>query len=52
VERGIAICGSGVGVSFTANKVLGIRAALIREGYSTYQGVEDDDLNLLCLVVA
>ena len=49
LERGIAICGSGVGASFTANKVLGIRAALIHEGYSAHQGVEDDDMNLLCL---
>jgi ribose 5-phosphate isomerase B len=49
VERGIAICGSGVGASFTANKIPGIRAALIHEGYSAHQGVEDDDMNLLCL---
>ncbi len=49
LERGIAICGSGVGVSFTANKIPGIRAALIHEGYSAHQGVEDDDMNLLCL---
>ena len=49
LERGIAICGSGVGVSFTANKIPGIRAALIDEGYSAHQGVEDDDMNLLCL---
>ena len=49
LERGIAICGSGVGVSFTANKIPGIRAALIHDGYSAHQGVEDDDMNLLCL---
>jgi ribose 5-phosphate isomerase B len=49
LERGIAICGSGVGASFTANKIPGIRAALIHEGYSAHQGVEDDDMNLLCL---
>jgi ribose 5-phosphate isomerase B len=49
LERGIAICGSGVGASFTANKVPGIRSALIHEGYSAHQGVEDDDMNLLCL---
>ena len=49
VERGIAICGSGVGASFTANKVPGVRAALIHEGYSAHQGVEDDSMNLLCL---
>jgi ribose 5-phosphate isomerase B len=48
-ERGIAICGSGVGASFTANKVPGVRSALIHETYSAHQGVEDDDMNLLCL---
>lgn len=49
VERGIAICGSGVGASFAANKVPGVRSALIHESYSAHQGVEDDDMNLLCL---
>lgn len=49
VERGIAFCGSGVGASITANKVRGVRAALIHDSYSAHQGVEDDDLNLLCL---
>ena len=49
VERGIAICGSGVGASFTANKVAGVRSALIHETFSAHQGVEDDDMNLLCL---
>ena len=49
VERGIAICGSGVGASFTANKVSGVRSALIHESFSAHQGVEDDDMNLLCL---
>jgi ribose 5-phosphate isomerase B len=49
VERGNAICGSGVGASFTANKVAGIRYALIHESYSAHQGVEDDDMNMLCL---
>ena len=49
VERGIAICGSGVGASFTANKVSGVRSAIIHECYSAHQGVEDDDMNLLCL---
>jgi len=49
VERGIAICGSGVGASFTANKIPGVRAALIHESFSAHQGVEDDDMNLLCL---
>lgn len=49
VERGIAICGSGVGASVAANKINGIRAALINDHYSAHQGVEDDDLNVLCL---
>jgi len=49
IERGIAICGSGVGASFTANKIPGVRAALIHESFSAHQGVEDDDMNLLCL---
>ncbi|CAN5582154.1 hypothetical protein BH23BAC1_BH23BAC1_46520 [soil metagenome] len=48
-DRGIAICGSGVGVSIAANKISGVRAALITETYSAHQGVEHDDLNLLCL---
>ena len=47
-ERGILICGSGVGASFTANKVTGVRSALIHESYYANQGVEDDDMNLLC----
>jgi RpiB/LacA/LacB family sugar-phosphate isomerase len=49
VERGIALCGSGVGAAVTANKIPGARAALISEVYSAHQGVEHDDLNLLCL---
>ncbi len=49
VERGIAICGSGVGASIAANKVTGVRAALIHDHFSAHQGVEDDDMNLLCL---
>lgn len=49
VERGIAICGSGVGVSFAANKIPGVRAALIHENYSAHQGVQDDNLNIICL---
>jgi ribose 5-phosphate isomerase B len=49
VQRGIAICGSGVGASFAANKVSGVRSALIHESFSAHQGVEDDDMNLLCL---
>lgn len=49
VERGIAVCGSGVGASVCANKVKGARACLIEDNFSARQGVEDDDLNLLCL---
>ena len=49
VERGIAICGSGVGASIAANKVIGIKAALIQDHFSAHQGVEDDDMNLICL---
>ena len=49
VGRGIAVCGSGVGASFAANKVTGVRSALIHESFSAHQGVEDDDMNLLCL---
>ena len=49
VERAVAICGSGVGASVVANKVAGVRACLIHETFSAHQGVEDDDLNLICL---
>lgn len=49
VERGIAICGSGVGASVAANKVNGVRAALIHENFSAHQGVEDDNMNMICL---
>jgi ribose 5-phosphate isomerase B len=49
VDRGVAICGSGVGASIAANKIAGVRACLIHDTYSAHQGVEDDDLNLLCL---
>lgn len=49
VERGIAVCGSGVGASVAANKIAGVRAALINDHFSAHQGVEDDDLNILCL---
>jgi ribose 5-phosphate isomerase B len=49
VDRGIAVCGSGVGASIAANKVHGVRAALINDYFSAHQGVEDDDMNLLCL---
>jgi ribose 5-phosphate isomerase B len=49
VTRGLAICGSGVGASVVANKVQGVRAALITDPYSAHQGVEDDDMNVMCL---
>jgi ribose 5-phosphate isomerase B len=49
VERGIAICGSGVGACVAANKVLGVQAGLIHDVYSAHQGVEDDNMNVLCL---
>ena len=49
VDRGVAICGSGVGACVVANKVPGVRACLIHETFSARQGVEDDDLNVICL---
>lgn len=49
VDRGVAICTSGVGASVAANKVRGVRAALIHDLYSARQGVEDDDMNVMCL---
>jgi ribose 5-phosphate isomerase B len=49
VERGVAICGSGVGASVCANKVRGIRAALVHDHFSARQGVEDDHMNILCM---
>jgi len=49
VDRGIAICGSGVGACIAANKVRGVRASLIHDLFSARQGVEDDDMNVLCL---
>ena len=49
VERGVAICGSGVGASVCANKVGGIRAALVHDHFSARQGVEDDHMNILCM---
>src|SRR5262245_29960017 len=48
-DRGVAICGSGVGASVCANKVPGIRAALIHDHFSARQGVEDDHMNILCM---
>ena len=49
VERGVALCGSGVGASIAANKVAGVRAGLIHDVFSARQGVEDDDMNVVCL---
>lgn len=49
LERGVAICGSGVGASVCANKIHGIRAALIHDHFSAKQGVEDDHMNVLCM---
>jgi len=48
-ERGVLICGSGVGASVAANKLLGIRAAVCHDTYSAHQGVEHDDMNVLVL---
>jgi ribose 5-phosphate isomerase B len=48
-ERGVAICGSGVGASVCANKVPGARASLIHDHFSARQGVEDDHMNILCM---
>jgi RpiB/LacA/LacB family sugar-phosphate isomerase len=49
VDRGIALCGSGVGACIAANKVPGVRAALVTDVFSAHQGVEDDNMNVLCL---
>jgi ribose 5-phosphate isomerase B len=49
VDRGIVVCGSGVGVSVAANKIAGIRAAICHDTYSAHQGVEHDDMNVLCI---
>jgi ribose 5-phosphate isomerase B len=48
-ERGVLVCGSGVGASVAACKVAGIRAAICHDAYSAHQGVEHDDMNVLCL---
>ena len=48
-ERGVMVCGSGVGASVAANKVRGVRAAVCHDTYSAHQGVEHDDMNVLCL---
>lgn len=49
VDRGIALCGSAVGACIVANKLRGVRAALVHETYSAHQGVEHDDMNMICL---
>jgi len=49
VDRGILVCGSGVGASIAASKIPGIRAAICHDAYSAHQGVEHDDMNVLCL---
>jgi ribose 5-phosphate isomerase B len=49
VERGIAVCGSGVGAAVCANKIPGVRAALIHDHFSARQGVEDDHMNIICM---
>src|SRR5688500_19346813 len=48
-ERGIIVCGSGAGVSIAANKIPGIRAAVVHDTYTAHQAVEHDDMNVLCL---
>ncbi|WP_336518337.1 RpiB/LacA/LacB family sugar-phosphate isomerase [Pollutibacter soli] len=48
-ERGIAICGSGVGAAIVSNKIAGVRSSLITDHFSAHQGVEDDNMNLICL---
>ena len=48
-ERGVLVCGSGVGASIAANKIRGVRAAVCHDMYSARQGVEHDDMNVLCL---
>jgi len=49
IERGVAVCGSGVGACIAANKVPGVRGGLIMDMFSAHQGVEDDDMNVICL---
>jgi ribose 5-phosphate isomerase B len=48
-DRGVLVCGSGVGASIAASKLVGIRAAICHDVYSAHQGVEHDDMNVLCL---
>jgi len=49
VERGVAVCGSGVGAAVCANKMPGIHAAIIHDHFSAVQGVEDDNMNVICM---
>jgi ribose 5-phosphate isomerase B len=49
VERGVAVCGSGVGASVCANKIRGVRAGLVSDHFSARQGVEDDHMNIICM---
>ncbi len=49
VERGVAVCGSGVGASVCANKIPGVRAGLVHDHFSAHQGVEDDHMNIICM---
>lgn len=49
VDRAVAVCGSGVGAAIAANKIPGVRSALINDYFSAHQGVEDDDMNMICL---
>jgi ribose 5-phosphate isomerase B len=49
IERGIAVCGSGVGACIAVNKIRGARACLVTDSFSAHQGVEDDNMNIICL---
>ena len=49
INRGIAICGSGIGASIACNKVRGVRAGLVHDELSVWEGVEDDDMNIICI---
>ena len=49
VERGVLLCGSGIGASIAANKIEGVRAAVCHDDFSARQGVQDDDMNVLCI---
>lgn len=48
IDRGIAVCGSGIGATIAANKIHGARAGLVHDCFSAHQGVEDDDMNIIC----